>query len=142
MADYEAQDSRKEVLVSGLAAKVVYCFKVRAECEGGVSPDSELSDPIATSPPPVPGRPGKPTASKVTHNSIHLNWPGPESGIEGVTFYSVIYCRMDNTSAQWQTAKTQDSHKELTVSGLAANAVYCFKVRFYFLVNCSVIYIV
>ena len=122
-------DSQEEVTVGGLAAKTVYCFKVRAECEGGVSPESELSDPTATSPPPVPGRPGKPTASKMTHNSIHLNWPGPKSGIEGVTFYSVLYRRIDDTSAEWQTAKTQDPQKVVTVSGLAAKALYCFKVR-------------
>ena len=91
----KTQGAQEFAKVSGLTAKAVYCFKVRAECEGGVSPDSDLSEPIATSPPLVPGRPGKPTVSKVTHNSIHLNWPSSESGIEGVTFYSVMYRRMD-----------------------------------------------
>ena len=125
----KTHDSQKEVTVSGLVAKTVYCFKVRAESEGGVSPDSELCDPIATSSPPVPGKPGKPMASKVTHNSIQLKWPGPKSGIEVVEYYSVIYHRMDDPSAKWQTTKTHDSQKEVTMSGLAAKAVYCFKVR-------------
>jgi len=62
------------------------CFKVRAENEAGVSSDSEMSDPITTSPPPLPGRPGKPTASKVTHNSIRLNWPAPTSGMRVLSF--------------------------------------------------------
>ena len=123
------QGSQTEVTVRGLAAKAVYCFKVHAESEAGVSPNSELSDPIATSPLPVPGTPGKPRASKVTHNSIHLNWPSPKSGIEGVEFYSVFYRGMDNPSSQWQTTKTQDSQTEVTVSGLAARSVYCFKVH-------------
>ena len=123
------QSYQNEVTVSGLVAKAVYCFKIRAENEAGVSPDSEMSEPIATSPPPVPGRPGKPIASKVTHNTIHLTWPGPKSGIEGVTFYSVLYRRMDDTSAEWQTTKTQGSQKEVTVSRLVAKAVYCFKVH-------------
>ena len=125
----KTQGSKNEVTVSGLAAKVVYGFKVRAECEAGVSPESEMCDPIATSPPPVPGRPGKPTTSNVTHNSIHLNWPGSKSGIEGVTFYSVLHRRMDDPSAEWQTTNTQGPQREVTMSGLAANAVYCFKVR-------------
>ena len=90
-------------MVSELAGRAVYCFKLHAECEGGVSPDSELSDPIATTPTLVPGRPGKPTASKVTHNSVHLNWPGPRAGIESVKCYSVLYHRMDDPSAQWQS---------------------------------------
>jgi len=119
----------KEAVISGLKENTVYCIKVRAECDAGVGPDSEMSDPITTSPPPVPGRPGKPTLSKVTHNSIHLNWPGPKSSNEGVTFYSVFYRRMDDTSAKWQGTKTKDSKKEVTVSGLSAKAVYCFKVR-------------
>ena len=75
------------------------------------------------------GRPGQPTASKVTHNSIHLNWYAPISGIERVKFYSVVYRRMDDVSGEWQTTMTQDSQTEVTVSGLAAKAVYCFKVR-------------
>ena len=125
----KTQDFQKDITLSGLVAKAVYSFKVHAESEAGISPDSEMSDPIRTSPPPVPGRPGKPTASKVTHNSIHLNWPGPKSGIEGVKCYSVIYRRMDDASADWQTTKTMDSQREVIVSGLAAKAAYCFKVR-------------
>ena len=125
----KTDSSQEEATVTKLAAKAVYCFKVRAECNAGVSPDSELSDPIATSPSPVPGRPGKPTASKVTHNSIHLNWPGPESGIEGVMFYSVLYRRMDDLCGEWKTTKTDSSQEEATVTKLAAKAVYCFKVR-------------
>ena len=80
----KTQDFQKDLIVSELVAKAVYCFKVHAECEGGVSPDSELSDPIATGPPPVPERPGKPMASKVTHNSGDLNWSGPESFAQGI----------------------------------------------------------
>ena len=125
----KTQDSQTEVTVSGLAAKAVYCFKVRAEGEAGVSPNSEMSDPIATSPPPVPGRPGKPRASKVTHNSVDLNWLYPKSGSVGVKFYSVLYHRMDDVSGEWQTTRTQGSQTEVIVSGLAANAFYCFKVR-------------
>ena len=73
-------------------------------------------------------RPAKPTASKVTHNSTHLKWSAPIPGIERVKFYSVLYRRVD-ISAKWQTTKTQDSQTEVTVSGLTANAGYCFKVR-------------
>ena len=123
------QGSQKEISVSGLAPKAVYCFKIRTESEAGVSPYSEMSEPIATSPPPVPGPPGKPTACKLTHNSIHLTWPTPKSGAEDVTFYSVLYCRMDDPSGEWLTTRTQDSQKEVTVSGLVANTVYSFKVR-------------
>ena len=115
--------------ITGLTTRAVYYFKVYAESEHGVGPESEFSEPILTSPPPLPDRPGKPTASKVTHNTIHLNWSGPESGAENIKCYTVTYRRMDDTSAQWQTQKTQGPQEDATISGLAARALYCFKVH-------------
>ena len=40
----KTESSQEELMVSELAGRAVYCFKLHAECEGGVSPDSELSD--------------------------------------------------------------------------------------------------
>ena len=82
----KTEGAQKFARVSGLAANAIYCFKICAECEACVSPDSEMCDPIAASLLPVSGKPNKPTASKVTHNSIHLIWPGTKSSIEGVKF--------------------------------------------------------
>ena len=124
----KTQDSHEELTVSGLAAKAVYCFKVCAECDAGVSPDSEMSEPIITDSLPLPGRPGKPTTSKVTHNSVVLHWPGPKSGIDSIEYYTVLYRRADSPSLQWQSEKTKDARTEVTVCGLEPKVVYYFKV--------------
>ena len=122
-------DAQKVATVSGLAAKAMYCFKVRAECEGDVCSESEVSDLIATNAQPVPGKPGQPIVSEVSHNSMQLKWARPESGSEGIKCYTVLYRRMDNPSSQWQLQNTQDTQEVAIVNGLAANVLYCFKVR-------------
>ena len=121
-------DAQEVAKVSGLAAKAMYCFKVRAECEGDVCCESEVSDLIATNAQPVPGKPGQPIVSEVSHNSIHLKWSRPESGSEGIKFYTVMYRRMDDPSSQWQLQNTQDAQEVAIVNGLAENVLYCFKV--------------
>jgi len=91
------QDSGNTTMITQLIPKTKYRFKVHAQCEVGVSPESEVSDPIETSPnytahqlgdetqvspkpvisyPPVfntkisISRPGKPNPSKVTSNIL------------------------------------------------------------------------
>jgi len=120
--------SQNEVTLTGLTPKAIYCFKVRAECERGVSPDSEMCDPIQTKPPPLPGKPGKPIATKVTHNSIYLHWPGSESFTRDIRCYQVSFCQANDPSPFWQTLKTQDAKEHIVVNELEAKTVYFFKV--------------
>ena len=122
-------DAQQVATVSGLAAKATYCFKVCAESEDGASSESEMSDFIATNPQPLPGKPGQPILSEVSHNSIRLKWAKPETGSEAIKFYTVLYRRMDDPSSQWQLQNTQDDQEVAIVNGLAANVFYCFKVR-------------
>ena len=121
-------DIQNTITIDGLPAKAIYCFKVCAENEAGVGPESEMSEPIITDSLPIPGKPGKPTASKVTHNSVHLHWPGPKSGINSTQYYTVLYRRVNNPSLQWWSEKTKDAQTEIIVSGLEPKAVYHFKV--------------
>jgi len=44
------QDSGNTMMITQLTSQTKYLFKVHAECEIGVSPESEISDPIETSP--------------------------------------------------------------------------------------------
>jgi hypothetical protein len=57
------------ITLSGLTPGMGYCCKIRAVI-AGMQIDSEISDPIQT----YPIKPGKPTASSKTHNSITLEW--------------------------------------------------------------------
>ena len=44
------QGSVNTTTITQLAPKTKYCFRIHAHCEIGVSPESEISDPIETSP--------------------------------------------------------------------------------------------
>ena len=74
------------------------------------------------------GRPGKPYANKVTHNSLVLSWGKPQHGADSVQSYTITYRAMDDPPGRWhmQTASEQD-YAELT--NLAAKTSYLFKVR-------------
>ena len=85
-----------------LLPKTVYYFKVRAESATGPSPDSELSDPIETVSPI--SQPGKPIATKVTHDSIALMWKMPEHGADNVKHYLIDRCALDQQD-RWFTYK-------------------------------------
>ena len=84
-----APDNPEEVVIlSKFAPNTEYFFKIRAESNTGVSPDSELSDPIRTLMPV--SEPGKPFATKVTHNSVTLKWERPKQGAQNLKHYQVI----------------------------------------------------
>ena len=119
--------SSKEVpTVSKLDPKTAYVFKVTAESTAGPSPDSELSDPIETL--SLISQPGKPHASKVTHNCVTLKWNKPERGVNSVGYYTVFYKRFGTEN--WSTLKAGNSRKiNVAVSRLDPKTVYVFKVR-------------
>ena len=132
--------SENTIMFTPLAPKTKYRFKVHAQCNVGRTLESELSDPIETildsevsdsieTKQALPGKPGKPKAAKVTHNSIQLHWPGPEFEFESnIEFYSVLYRPMNNPSTEWQIKKTNSAIKATTLSGLKEKTLYIAKV--------------
>ena len=80
-----------------------------------------------------PGRPGKPHATNVTHNSLVLSWEKPQYGADSVQSYTITYRARNDPPGRWitqsvtQTSQSQLEHAELT--HLAAETVYHFKVR-------------
>ena len=115
--------------MGSLLPKTVYYFKVRAESAAGSSPDSELSDPIETLLPI--SEPGKPTATRVTHNSITLKWDKPKQGAETVERYTIFYqCSADDSvDSSWCTHNTPNALETAELSGLVPQTKYVFKVR-------------
>ena len=75
------------------------------------------------------GRPGKPHATNVTHNSLELSWGKPQYGADSVQSYTITYRARNDPPGRWitQTSQSQLEHTELTY--LAAETTYIFKVR-------------
>ena len=116
------------VIVSKLASKTVYTFKVRAESAAGPGPESELSDPIKTLTPSL----GKPQISNITHNSVQLSWEKPS---ESVQVYTVLYCSIKDDhshtdlACQWHGQVFSNSNCCVHLDGLLPSNKYVFKVR-------------
>ena len=78
------------------------------------------------------GRPGKPHATNVTHNSLELSWEKPQYGADSVQSYTITYRPKNDPSNRWiLLPATQLEHAEPTdlVRNLVAETVYYFKVR-------------
>ena len=121
-----ALDNPKEVNIqlSDFVPNTEYTFKVRAESNTGVSPDSELSDLIRTLMPV--SKPGKPFATKVTHNSVTLKWERPKQGSQNLKHYKVIYYSVDDSD---NTSSRASKSEEITLSKLDPESAYTFKVK-------------
>ena len=119
--------TNKEVLVAQLSENMVYNFKIRPECETGIGLESDTSDPIQTKM-IIPSKPGKPTATGITHNSIQLEWTEPEEGAHNVTSYTIFYRSISDPSGVWSKQKAA-TNKEVLVAQLSENTVYNFKIR-------------
>ena len=116
----------ESIQLGSLLSKTIYYFKVRAESATGPSPDSDLSDPIETVSPI--SQPGKPTATKVTHDSIALKWEKPEHGADDVKYYILNYYALDQQD-RWFTYKRLGSQASVCLTGLQPQTIYMFKVR-------------
>ena len=125
-SEYEADRSEK-ALLSQLSENMAYCFKVRPECKKGTGLESDISDPIHTKM-IIPGKPGKPKASSVTHDSIQLEWTKPEQGAHSITTYTIFYCSTSDPSDKWSEYEVNTNEKAL-LPQLSENTVYYFKVR-------------
>ena len=131
------------ITVFHLFENTTYLFQVLPECEAGVGLESDLSDPITTKM-IISSKPGKPRASKVTHNSVELEWTKPEQGAHSVTSYSVLYHSISDPvdtvycveqidpSEQWKELTC--TMESLTISNLNAETTYIFKVH----VHCEI----
>ena len=120
--------TNEEVLLPQLSENMVYYFKIRPECETGVGLESDISDPIQTKM-IIPSKPGKPTASSVTHNSIQLQWTKPEQGAHNVTSYVIFYRSTSDPLDQWIQLRTKTAEERFTVSHLSENSIYSFKIQ-------------
>ena len=118
---------RESLTVHGLLPNVKYCFKVHANFKAGIMLESEASDLIQVSPPPVP--PGNPIASKVTHNGVHLKWTEAHYGEYKVQCYTVMYRKIHDAKEIDQWTECISTNTNVTLRDLSPLSVYCFKVQ-------------
>ena len=126
-SEYEV-DTNEKVLLQQFSENTAYCFKVRPKCEDGPGLESDVSDPIHTKM-IIPGKPGKPRVSNVTHNSIQLEWTKPKEGAYNVTTYVVFYRHISNPPDEWTKVKTTTAEERVTVSDLLETTIYEFKIQ-------------
>jgi hypothetical protein len=125
----EHKDVSKEmVIVPQLSENAIYYFKIRSECANGAGLESDISEP-ATTKMIVQSKPGKPKASKITHNSFELEWTKPDQGAHNITAYEIFYRSTSDPPNQWTQLKTQNADTKITVSNLLEKTIYKFKVQ-------------
>ena len=121
---FQTYNAQQNATLSDLEPKTAYVFKLRAECAAGASPDSELSDPIETLVPV--SQPGKPFATKVTHDSVTLKWERPKQGAQYLKHYQVIYYSTDDSNnIAYRIAKEE----KITLLKLDPESAHIFKVK-------------
>ena len=125
----EVKSDVQTLTVTGLSEYTPHYFKVRPECEVGIGLESEVSDPIQTKM-IIPSKPGKPKASKVTHDSIQLEWTEPEQDAHSIVSYTVFFRSECDPTDMWREYKASTiTVSEVVVPQLSENTTYYFKVR-------------
>ena len=124
--EVQTDGNQQTLKITGLTAKSVYFFKVRAETFRGPGVESEYSDPIRTKP-LLPGKPGIPYLS--TQNNLELQWKKPDANAEVIKCYTVLYHPVEDSSESWKEESTTDSCESLVLTSLRSGHEYIFKVR-------------
>jgi subtilisin family serine protease len=114
--------------LAGLANNTTYEFRVTAHNSVGNSPASATSTlTTLVIPTTAPSRPAAPTASNITATSATVSWTAPSSnGGAAIERYLLEY--RPSTSAAWQTVTVTAPTTTTTLTGLANNTRYVFRV--------------
>ena len=117
----------EHITIDKLHPNTFYLFKVKAECNGELSEESEVSESIKTKL-PLPGAPGQPTALDVTHDSIKLGWSKPKNHSH-IKSYRVSYQSKTVGTDTWTTYDTKDAAVNSVIQNLSPKTTYVFKVQ-------------
>ena len=121
---HSTNSALESALLVGLVPITTYLVKIQAVSCAGVSPESDVSDPIETTLSP----PSKPLASEVTHNRLLLDWKEPEYGADCILSYTVFFCSVARLEGKsW--CKISSVSNFTTITNLTPNTLYHFKVR-------------
>lgn len=120
--------SKEGMILTQLPDNTTYWFKIRPECESGFGSESDISEPITTQM-IIPGKPGKPKAMNITHDSIQLEWTKPQQGAHNITSYTICYRSTKSPPDHWIEHKHASTEEKWTQSELLEFTHYLFKVR-------------
>ena len=114
-------DSQESALLTDLLPNRSYNVKVRAVSNAGTSTNSETLLPP----------PGKPYATNVTHNGLHLFWKKPvdDTHCVHVQCYTVFYRSAGVPQDRWFEFRTNSANEKFMFNDLITNMSYQFKVR-------------
>ena len=114
--------------LTALTSSTGYVFRVTAQNSAGSSPASATSTLTTLSPPAsTPSTPATPTASNITATGATLAWTAPTSnGGAAITGYIVQY--RPTTSSTWQSVTVTAPTTSTTLTGLASDTGYTFRV--------------
>ena len=76
-----------------------------------------------------PGRPGKPTAISVEHDSIVLQWKAPQYGSASIDSYTVSLRCIDESRGKWHNQVTKGNETTIILNQLEPDTKYVAKVR-------------
>ena len=113
-----------------------FIFKVQAVNAIGAGIQSEKSDPIHLRSLPIKqsnlniGKPGKPQALNITHDSIQLEWTKPDKYSNSITSYTILYHSTHDPPYQWMIQRHVNNTEEIAiVSQLLENTTYRFQIQ-------------
>jgi len=119
-----AATTATSVNITGLAASILYDWRVRANCTGGSSGYTQAQFTTAAAP---CNAPTSLTATVITATSATVNW----AVVTGANDYTVEYKL--NSVSTWTTAATATTATSVNIMGLAAFTLYDCRVR----ANCT-----
>lgn len=73
-----------------------------------------------------PSFPGVPSATKKTHDSISLQWPEPEYGVDCLNNYTVEY--QSENEKVWKKQGTKSAESTLHMNGLSPDTLFSFRI--------------
>jgi hypothetical protein len=117
----------KHIEIPDLTPSSRYSFIISAITDDGLESKSDPSDIQMKA--IIPGKPGKPVASKVTPQTVQLEWSQPEGDNQHIQSYTVQYkiCQSDHPE-QWKKTKSNSARENYSIKDLNPKTTYCFKV--------------
>ena len=117
---------QETIILDHLSLNTKYDIYVQPECRTSTGTTSKTT----TFKTKATSKPGKPSASLVLHDEIHLKWTKPKHGIENISSYTLSYQSIDEQQGKWIKLQIQNipTDESTIVSGLNPGTKYVFKL--------------
>ena len=121
----------EQITISGLEPEKPYHFKVQAIYNNVEGETSTIREAVHTK--CVLPSPGKPAASRKTHNSLTLHWSEPSmhfyKSYDKLKCYKVLYRSPHDSRDTWESRVIDSTKTKTEIHGLSPATEYIFKVQ-------------